>query len=656
MQPLFDILFQCESQVLWSKMSPELEEGKWISLKHATIITSSDVSPAIHQVLSTCGLQLVDYSDCPQVREAVRVANKKTTELTPAVARQAIRSKKGMKCQALPPAAKHELLWYCLLDGKFNELEGLELLPLADGSFVPFAQGMGDNACYVCNEKHPSGLLPGLEHRLVDVSSQNLALHKEILKVATTNKTQLQKLNPDVVARLLPNCMPPEWKNKNIAPISGSSFSRKWFETFWEWVVKQNLDLFKDRMVLPVVKYCSKQSEVCVARLVTNSCVIYVSEDSVLNNNRPLLEGLEKFDVYFTGTLEQLFPCLHSCKSLKEYVYTTSPYSIVSALRNAYSQQQIHTLERVSLTREEAEAIQHFLPDLQSKEEVIKHLPIFVCENSSSLHSLVSAAQQSWGGKAALVTTNSCTKFECNAEFLPPNLIMLCSTYHQNRLVKPHTDTVNTLHWVDFVLQHLFPMISKGEYPPSKVELLMEEILEQLSSPKLYRRDALVKQTRGIPFLRKDKKGTLVPPSKLFDPSKPLLQDIVPGEMFPKKPFNKPSLLHQLRECGLRQALTAQEVLKVMYSISSKKATTAEISRAKAVLEYLDRNQSLMETTVQFENKERELFRNSQKRESGYHNRLYPQSITLHALVGKERHCLHLSVLAQKHLCVPKGT
>ena len=606
MQPLFDLLFGRDSHVLWSKISPEADAGKWISLQQATIITSSDISPVLHQVLSTCGLQLVDFSDYPQIREALRVYNKKTTELSPALVRKTLRAKKGVDYSTLSSNIKHELLKYCLVDGKFSELQGLELLPLANGSFVAFTHGTGVTY-YVCSDRHNSGLLPGLENRLVDLTNECLDLHKELVRVASTNKTQLQKLNPEAVAHLLPHCMPPAWKDTLFAPISGSAFSGDWFKFFWEWLARCNisLEIFENQLILPVVKYCSRERELCIARLVKQSCVISVSEDSVLSTNMFLMKGVEKFNVYFTGTM--VFPYLQSSRNIREYVYSTTPHSVLSALRNAYSDDQIRNIPKVKLTIEEAEAIQQFLPDKPYQEEVVRLLPIFLCEKSNVLHSLSSASRESWGGKAVMVTSNSNTRLECNSDILPPNLLLLCPTYHQNRLVKLYTGAVDTLHWVDLVLYYLFPMIRSDHYPHNKLDVLMEALLDELQAPKFSGRSELVKEIKNIHFLKKDAISALMPPCKMFDPSTSLLQDIVPAEMFPKKPFNKPSLLPQLCECGLRQALTAQEVLKVVTAIGSKKTTNAEINRAKSLLKYMDRHQNLMNQTVHFEKRDVQL-------------------------------------------------
>ena len=609
MQPLFDILFQSNSEVLWSSTShANITDGRWVSLQNATILTSSEISDVVCEVLLACGLQIVDYSDHPQVQEAVRVANKSVTELSPSLARRFIRSK--LKYQDLPSSTKYELLHYCLLDGRFNELEGLQLLPLANGSFVAFEQVTQDNYYYVCNDRHNADLLPGLQHQLVDVSHHNLSLHKELLKVASSNKCQLRKLNPEIVSCLLPQCMPPEWDNKSVVYTSGSVISSDWFERFWDWISKNNLDLFKDQMVLPVVKQCNPQSELCIARLVpiAKSTVIFVSENSSLDTDKSLMKGLEKFDVYFTGTLENLFPYLQYCKSLKEYVNATTREGILRALRNAYnSDEKLQSLRSITLTPKEAESIQRMLSDLHSQPKILMHLPIFKCVNDSTLHSIATAAHKSWKGKAVMITSS----FECSRDLLPSNVVILCHTYDQNRLVELYKDMVDILDWVDFVQKYLFQLILTNNYPQCKVELLMKIILEQLPSLKPQQRDSLQGEIKNIPFLRKDSKGTLVPPCKLFDPSKRQLVNMLPSDLFPREPFCKPPLLHHLCECGLRQTVTAQEIVKLIHSISSKKPTSAAAYQAKAVLDYLESNKSLMDKKVQHEGRDNILLKSA---------------------------------------------
>ena len=607
-QPLFENIFKLE--VFWSKEYPDTDQGMWVSLKTATVVLS-EISSVVHKVLSACGLQLVDFRDYPHISDALlRVGSIRINELTPVLARQKIRFQKGMKYQALPPSDKHELLHYCLSDEKFNELEGLELLPLVNGSFVSFAQGKSNvNPCYVCNEKNQRGLLPNLEHCLVDVSSHNLSLNKELLRVASSNKTQLQKLNSAIVSELLPKCMPPEWSRETIASVSGI-FPAGWFEMFWEWVTKYSidLDLFKDKMVIiPVVKSCSQKSDLCIARLMSKSSVIFISEYSVLTNDKNLIGGLQKLDVYFTGTTENLFPYLQHCNSLRQYVNSTTPHSVLNAIANAYCDEQFHRLHSVRFTKEEAESMQHFFADPHHFEphqkEVLMHLPIIKCVNREILQSIATAADESWKQRAVMIM-NSDSSFESNPDLLPPNLVVLYCTHDQKTLVHFFLDMVARIDRVDFILEFIFPMIMSSNYPKSKIECLMEEILEELPSLKSEakrRMSSLLHGIRNVPFLKGNSKGSLVPPTDLFDPSKELLAAMLQGEpVFPRPPFNKTHLIPHLRECGLRQKVTAKEIVKVIISISSKPATAVEVSRAKAVLDYLDSNRRLLEESVHY--------------------------------------------------------
>ena len=601
MQPLLEILF--EEEVFWS-VNTHLNQGMWVSLHTATFIDICDpISPAVHRVLSACGLQLVELHQYEHIWHAL--GNRKMTRLSPALTRQKIRAlQKETGYKSLVSNDKHELLNYCLSDGKYNELEGLQLLPLVDESFVCFEQVKPNCKIYfICDERHPRGLLPNMDNCLVDLSKDKLSLHKELLKVASSQKTQLQKLNPTVVAELLPKCMPPGWSHKNVVPISGSHFPPNWFELFWKWVTKQNLDLFKEQMILPVAKANCKEGDLFwVSRLVTKSKVIFISEGSALANEGNLIRGLQKLDVYFTGATDGLFPYLQHQKSLMEFTNSASPHGVLNAVANAVANTDgVQNLQTINFTTAEAESIQHFLRDIRGmkehSKEVLLHLPIFKCVNHEKLYSIAHAADQSWNKRAVMTTS-----FKNTPNLLPPKLVVLIDDHNQRTLSHIYRDKIDTPTMISFILDYLIPMIIQQEYPQSRLEDLMENILHQLPSLKYEakgRKEDFLKKLKKVPFLKKG--DIFVPPCQLFDPSKKDIADIFEGEpVFPQPPFDNTDLLPSLRECGLRKSVEAQEVVEVVLSIATKPVNQVKVSRARAVLKYLDNNTALLEDPVKY--------------------------------------------------------
>lgn len=101
--------------------------------------TSSDVLDALERTLVSCGENLVNLP--PSISEAVAEAHPRPDTLkhvTPTFVRGVLR---GIDTDPLSKNDKLHLLEYVLSDGKYKELEGLQLLPLSDDSFRAFTCG-----------------------------------------------------------------------------------------------------------------------------------------------------------------------------------------------------------------------------------------------------------------------------------------------------------------------------------------------------------------------------------------------------------------------------------------------------------------------------------------------------------------------------------
>ena len=615
LQPLLGILL--EYAVFWSE-DTHLNKAMWVSPHNATIIPPPEaISPVVHKVLSACGLHLVDL----QIYEDIwnEVSNdKRIKKLSPTLARQKIRFlQREPKYQSLPPSDKYGLLQYCLSDKKYSELEGLQLLPLADGSFTSFEQVKPKSQkYYVCDEKHPCELLPNMDKYLVDLSKEDIPdLHKHLLQIAATNKTVLQRLNATIVARLLPHFLPRQQTEENtpLEPISSATFPPGWLEVFWKWVAKQELDMFKDHLVLPVAKSnCIGSGSFFVTKLVkkANSNVILITEGSNLATKPDLISGLRKLNVYFTGATDSLFPYLQSCKSsLTEYVHPADNHGVIAAMANAYDKDSLHKLHSINFTKAEAESIQHFLQYSTIKghlREVLMHLPILTCLNRKHLHSVAYAADHSWGEKAVMTSS-----FE---NLLPPALVVLSDNHNQKGFVSIFCDKIDTPDMASFILDYLLPMVMRNMYPQPSLQDLMETILLfSLGHEAKRRRKEILGYLKQIPFLKKG--NHYVCPSQLFDSSREEIVDIFEGEsVFPQPPFNQPHLLPVLCECGLRKSASAQDIVEIVQYLAKKPVTALKVSRAKAVLRYLDNNLKLLKDKVKSgETLKKELCNISQK-------------------------------------------
>ena len=92
--------------------------------------------------------------------------------ITPCLVRGALRSN-PLSYINLPRTNKLQLLGFVLKDGDFRDLDGLDLLPLADGNFVKFCCRGSSEKRYVATDEFPRDLLPTLMSLMVDIDESD---------------------------------------------------------------------------------------------------------------------------------------------------------------------------------------------------------------------------------------------------------------------------------------------------------------------------------------------------------------------------------------------------------------------------------------------------------------------------------------------------
>ena len=576
--PLFRILFSQAN--IWSERSDtHPAQGRWIFPQNGFFIPENEhtFSPIVHRALSSCGVRLANV---PQVIwDALNHTDVSVSVVSPTFTRGKLRNNSSCY-KYLDRDSKHELLEYCLSDDNYSDLQGLALLPLANGTFGD----LFDQGCFICSQEFPHELLPNLDERLVDLTEKHPELHDTLQAVASSGQTQLKNLSVLTIAQLLPQCMPLQWKHQQMVSLPIAQFPSQWFQTFWEWVKPHNLQYFAKDLVLPV-KEATNRSGFNVTRLTTDSSVVYINYSEYCPSD--LLSALTKLQVKVTYYSQ--FSYLRH-KQLFDYVQRFTPDGVLTAAANAYKR-RTYAIHHVTLTESEASGLQTFLYSLSpysvtaEQQEVLKHLRIFTTVNQS-LTSIQQASLLSWGGTPFLEPNG----FNISHKCLPSNLIVLSQ---QNlRSVLACTGSVHTPDMAQFILDTLFVMIRRNMYPDSQINDLMKEILKLL--PVLMGQSFRFTSEIGSLCFIKTAGGTRKAPQDLFDPSDDDLKELYKGEpVFPTTPFNHRQYLSHLRECGLRTSVKAQEIVSIIEDISTRQnafpsnVNTVRFSRAKAVLKYL---------------------------------------------------------------------
>ena len=587
LSPLFDLLF---SQPCIR--CTEGSDNNWIRIDEATYLPESHEIPrVVLDTVTECGLKLAElpekvWSDLRMMIQAtsISILNPK---LTRANLRQNLQS-----YDSINRRDKLQLLRYCLSDEHCcSDLHGISLLPLADGTFIQFQSLSLHNSLYVCTQQCPHKVFPNesVDDVLVNVVDDADLLSK-LESVASSNMTQLQELTTPTVASLLPKCFPPEWQSKKVVTLPHHQIPDDWLEKFWNWVQPYDLSHFCNLFLVPI----DGSPTVRLTRLpeVSKSSILFVDENC---NQQALLSALVKLGVHHTSVKRYPYLC-H--KHLSKHVRRITPEETFSALFSARNGETI----QCSLSADEAGYIRNHLSGIQSlkskqQQEFLSFLPVFESINLEGLFSVSNACWKSWKGKPVLQPKSDT---QLSAACFPSNLVVFKYSFDQYSLIDLLTpfevEISKPDSTLDLILDTLLAMVKCKEYPTELLTTLMEGIFEIFFSFKVHPRyQQLIDEVRDLPFLamKTEPIPKLYQPCTLFDPIVQRLKKLYEGEsVFPLAPFDTTHCLPQLRECGLCQTVSPQNIIDIIWTISEStqlsKVSDIQLSRARSILEYLD--------------------------------------------------------------------
>ena len=165
---LFYIL--SDKEIIYSKVN----RGKWLLVEDAIFnqVPERHLKDLLESVLIGANVPVVSVPS--HVMDAIRSFTD-ARNITPSVTRKEL--KKSAACyKNLMRHEKLRLLQFCLQDHQYEDLCGLELLPLSNGTFTPFSALAHE--IYISSLEHSQDLLPGLEHRFLDQNLDSDILQK----------------------------------------------------------------------------------------------------------------------------------------------------------------------------------------------------------------------------------------------------------------------------------------------------------------------------------------------------------------------------------------------------------------------------------------------------------------------------------------------
>ena len=158
-KPLFQLL------MTEKVVHTQVQSGKWLTVKDVIFhrLPEDELKELLMRVLLSADVPIVTVPS--HVLSAIGAYGPEIAELTPYMVRLVLRQVPS--CYSSLHREEKLLLLRCSLsDRQFADLYGLQLLPLANGTFAKF--GNCANMIYIDTPKHPRELFPGIDHRLLD--------------------------------------------------------------------------------------------------------------------------------------------------------------------------------------------------------------------------------------------------------------------------------------------------------------------------------------------------------------------------------------------------------------------------------------------------------------------------------------------------------
>ena len=329
-----------------------------------------------------------------------------------------------------------------------------------------------------------------------------------------------------------------------------------------------------------------------------------------------LFEGLRNLGLYFINTLS---PYFDHC-DLGEYVQPFTARGVLTAISNLYKgkldvlldEKQAERRHDVDTTKQ-ADKLRQFFDEEKLEEkyiQVLKYLPLFKrASNLGGYWSVVSASKYSWE-KKVVYEENLGDLLPQN--LYPPGMVVFSRDNHCKWLTR-YFDEITMPNRVEFVLDYFIPIIASNFYPVKLLDELMIRLLQQLHTLKdladkiLNQRKRLIEALSNLSFLRYDcEKTDRKPPNVLYDSRVEEVKTIFKDEpLFPLPPFHQPHILDFLHECHLRNTVTSQEIVDVIYTVSGKTTTRVEIERVKGILDCIQSHPDYLDIKVKFDDQKR---------------------------------------------------
>ncbi|KAM9284930.1 sacsin-like [Morus bassanus] len=472
----------------------------------------------------------------------------------------------------LSAADRLSLLHYVATDGCHAELQGLPLLPRADGTFVAF--GTASAIVYVDTSDCPRELLPGLAGSFLP-SDLEPGLDRLLRGIAKAGLfCNLVLLDPAVTVQTLHSALPPTWTSQSSTPVTWSPTQglpqppASWFPALWKFLAHHMEDL-GPLEGLPLIPLSPLDTpSIHLAQLIPQSSLIFQAwEDQCLPPAVASVLEVLGCPVVPPGIWHRSLPC---------YVLPPSPLNALRALgRQGVASVASHL---ASLPAADVLTLRLYLADIPSltkqDRDILAALPLFIpmpCLATPQPMELVPA-----GATPALEP-----ELELPRDVVLPKVMLQCRDEVDRQLLgRLQRPLISAAHMALEAIR----AVAEGAYAgrAAEVQTLLLWVLQH--GDILFAQSPSLQQACSRLAFLETPNGPRCP-QVLYDPCESTLQALLGPEHFPPAAFRSPPVLRALKALGLRHGegcLVPSDILEAAASVS--KGDTAALDRAQALI------------------------------------------------------------------------
>ncbi|CAL8309981.1 unnamed protein product [Boreogadus saida] len=542
--------------------------------------TCPKVSAVIQNILISCGDNLVKIPE--RVERAIEMAYPHPESLkrvTPTFLRTILHK---TDLQNVTKQEKVSLLEYVLSDGTYEELQGLPLLPLSDGTFRSFTNKAEDVA-FIDSQDFPRSLLPGCKHLFIPLDlSTTCQTHLKTL--ATRDIFNVINIDADKVTELAKRYLPTDWKQGTEHVTweigNGRHPPAGWLQEFWKFLNTHFRELidFTGMPLISIESQVDPTQPMLLARIQQNTTLIFQRRKQYI-----LPQQIAELVRKVGGTVVRGAEWLKH-EDIDSYVLPPSPQSVLQVIVNTDSDHLIKVIQAVSHDdREELKNYLYCLESLSAREQdVLSELPLFQTMKGSCVDSQ---------SKQAVILDSGLT---IPIELPMPDNVIQCVTKADRRLLQQlHIDILDTPQAASLLID----CVQCDAFGKDATEKTMTWILEH-GGILFSQNEALKAKCKELNFIQLNEGWKKA--SQLFDPTIETFKDLFPLNFFPPDMYTQTAqMLQSLIDLGMlnKEAdLTTLHLLDAVKQIENLQLTfykKGAEERAEVILSLLNTNDVL---------------------------------------------------------------